>query len=278
MAEEKQTTITQDKAAVNALIDGLTLFDDELMSRFFDKNIEATEFILRIIMGRKIKVISVATQVELKNREVGGRNITLDVHAIDVDGEEMDIEIQGNSTGAHVRRARYHSSMVDSRMLKEGQTFRELKDSYVIFIYRHDKYKKGLPLYHVNRYIEETGESFEDGSHIIYVNGNYKGNDEIGQLMKDFHQSDPKNMHYATLASGMKHFKETEDRDNVSEAVERYAKEYAKKYAKECVEQEKAISVKNLMENVKFTLEQALNALGIQGEEREQIKRQLQKQ
>ena len=92
--------------------------------------------------------------------------------------------------------------------------------------------------------------------------------------MKDFHQSDPKNMHYATLASGMKHFKETEDRDNVSEAVERYAKEYAK----ECVEQEKAISVKNLMENVKFTLEQALNALGIQGEERERIKRQLQKQ
>ena len=179
MAEENQTTMTQDKAAVNSLIDGLTLFDDELMSRFFDKNIEATELILRIIMGRKIKVISVATQVELKNQEVGGRNITLDVHAIDVDGEEIDIEIQGNSTGAHVRRARYHSSMVDSRMLKEGQTFRELKDSYVIFIYRHDKYKKGLPLYHVNRYIEETGESFEDGSHIIYVNGNYKGNEVV---------------------------------------------------------------------------------------------------
>ena len=35
---------------------------------------------------------------------------------------------------------------------------------------------------------------FDDGSHIIYVNGNYKGNDEIGQLMKDFHQTDPENM------------------------------------------------------------------------------------
>lgn len=79
--------------------------------------------------------------------------------------------------------------MVDSRMLKKGQEF---KDSYVIFIYKHDKFKKGLPLYHIDRYIRETDELFDDGSHIIYVNGNYKGNDEIGQLMKDFHQTDSK--------------------------------------------------------------------------------------
>mgnify|MGYP002711239114 FL=1 len=97
-------------------------------------------------------------QDELKNHEVGGRNITLDVHAIDVNGEEINIEVQSNPEGAHIRRARYHSSMIDSRMLKEGQTFRELKDSYVIFIYKHDKFKKGFPLYHVDRYIKETAD------------------------------------------------------------------------------------------------------------------------
>ena len=47
---------------------------------------------------------------------------------------EIDIEVQGNSAGAHIRRARYHSSMVDSKMLDEGQEFRQLKDSYIIFI------------------------------------------------------------------------------------------------------------------------------------------------
>lgn len=41
---------------------------------------------------------------------------------------EIDIEVQGNSAGAHIRRARYHSSMVDSKMLDEGQEFRQLKD------------------------------------------------------------------------------------------------------------------------------------------------------
>lgn len=64
------------------------------------------------------------------------------------------------------------------------------------FIYKYDKFKKGLPLYHVDRYVRETKELFEDGSHIIYVNGNYKGKDEIGQLISDFHQADPEKIHY----------------------------------------------------------------------------------
>lgn len=209
---------------INGLIDRLTLFDDDLMSRVFDKNIEATELVLRIILGRKIKVISVDGQDELKSHEIGGRNITLDVHALVGNGEKIDIEIQGNPEGANIRRARYHSSVIDSRMLREGQNFKELRDSYVIFIYRHDKFRKGLPLYHIDRYISETKEVFDDGSHIIYVNGNYRGQDEIGQLMKDFHQTDP-----------------------------------------------------NLMENMKLTLEQALNALGIQGDERRIITNKLQK-
>ena len=109
--------IYQDKKDVNVVVDNLTLFDDELMSRVFDKNIEAAELVLRIIFGRDIRIISVDGQDELKNHEVGGRNITLDVHAIDVKGEEINIEVQSNPEGAHIRRARYHSSMVDSRML-----------------------------------------------------------------------------------------------------------------------------------------------------------------
>ena len=155
-------------------------------------------------------------------------------------------------------------------MLEEGEPFKKLKDSYVIFIYRHDKFKKGLPLYHIDRYVRETNQFFDDGSHIIYVNGNYKGNDEVGQLMKDFHQTNPENMYYAALAQGVKHYKKTEKgRENMCEAVERYAKEYAVK--------EKIISVKNLMDNMKLTLEQALDALGIKGEERKTIIKEIEK-
>lgn len=274
MTEEKDNNVMQTREEVNRLIDGLTLFDDDLMSRVFDKNIAATELILRIILGRKIKVIRVNGQEEVRNSEVGGRNITLDVYALDENGEEMDIEVQGNSEGAHIRRARYHSSVLDSRMLQEGQRFKELKDSYVIFIYRHDKFRKGLPVYHIDRYVRETGEIFEDGSHIVYVNGNYKGDDEIGQLMNDFHQTDPDNMHYEELAQGVKHFKEVEEgRDTMCEAVQEYAEKYAEKYALK----QRTEDVKKLMESTGFTLDQVLDALKIQGEERKLLIEQLQK-
>ena len=292
------SNLRQNSRNVNELVNELTLFDDDLMSRVFDKNIKATELLLRIILGKKVKVISVTGQNEMKNHQVGGRNITLDVDAMDQNGEEIDIEVQGNSEGAHVRRARYHSSMVDSRMLKEGQAFRELKDSYVIFIYKHDKFRKGLPLYHVERYVGETNEQFRDGSHIIYVNGNYKGNDEIGQLMQDFREKNPECMHYTELAESVKHFKEKEGgREEMSEIVERYinerveerveerVKECVEERVKECVEErvkervekEKTISVQNLMNNMKWTLDQALDALGIKGKERTLITQQLQK-
>lgn len=292
------SNLRQNPRNVNELVNELTLFDDDLMSRVFDKNIKATELLLRIILGKKVKVISVTGQNEMKNHQVGRRNITLDVDAMDENGEEIDIEVQGNSEGAHVRRARYHSSMVDSRMLKEGQAFRELKDSYVIFIYKHDKFRKGLPLYHVERYVGETDEQFRDGSHIIYVNGNYKGNDEIGQLMQDFREKNPECMHYTELAESVKHFKEKEGgREEMSEIVERYinerveerveerVKECVEERVKECVEErvkervekEKTISVQNLMNNMKWTLDQALDALGIKGKERTLITQQLQK-
>ena len=276
------SNLRQNPRNVNELVNELTLFDDDLMSRVFDKNIKATELLLRIILGKKVKVISVTGQNEMKNHQVGGRNITLDVDAMDENGEEIDIEVQGNSEGAHGRRARYHSSMVDSRMLKEGQAFRELKDSYVIFIYKHDKFRKGLPLYHVERYVGETNEQFRDGSHIIYVNGNYKGNDEIGQLMQDFREKNPECMHYTELAESVKHFKEKEGgREEMSEIVERYinerVEERVEERVKECVEKEKTISVQNLMNNMKWTLDQALDALGIKGKERTLITQQLQK-
>ena len=91
MIENKGNVVGQEREDVNKLVDKLTLFDDDLMSRVFDKNIDATELVLRIILGRNIKVIRVEGQDELRNHEVGGRNITLDVHAVDVDGFEIHV-------------------------------------------------------------------------------------------------------------------------------------------------------------------------------------------
>nr|WP_308655667.1 PD-(D/E)XK nuclease family transposase [uncultured Agathobacter sp.] len=223
----------QNDVIVNRLIDNMTLFDDNLMSLVFGQNIEATELLLRVIMERDIEVVSVQGQDEFKNSVIGGRCITLDVHAIDTDGRHIDIEVQINAEGAHVKRARYHSSMMDARMLKEGQEFKEIEDSYVIFIYDHDKFKKGLPFYHIQRRVDETGEVFGDGSHIIYVNGKYNGNDDIGQMMRDFHQCIPEQIKNEILSEAVAYYKGKEGRGVMSDAVREYGEEQKKAGIKE---------------------------------------------
>lgn len=96
--------------------------------------------------------------------------------------------------------------------------------------------------------------------------------------MRDFHQSDADNMYYEELAQGVKHYKETDGgREDMGEVVQRYAEKYAKQYGAECELQANIRSVKNLMENLKFSVEQALNALGIQGNDRVAILKELQK-
>lgn len=59
MDTEHKEYVKQEWERVNSLVDTLTLFDDELMGRVFDRNAKATELVLRLILGRNIKVISV---------------------------------------------------------------------------------------------------------------------------------------------------------------------------------------------------------------------------
>ena len=254
---------------VKKIIDDMTLFDDDLMTLVFN-NVPAIELLLKIILGREIRTIDHEVQVEFRNPISDGRNITLDVLAIDENGEEIDIEVQGNSKGAHVRRARFHSAALDYRMLKKNEEFNVLKDSYVIFIYKHDKFGKGLPIYRADRVVSETGQALDDGAHIIYVNGAYKGNDDIGKLMHDFNSLTSEGMNYKELADGVHHFKETEEgRDTMCESVKKYAEEYS---TTKDIER-----VKSVMEKLKYSVEEALDLLNITGEEKKIISQQLQK-
>ena len=153
--------IRQDIRIVEQIVDDMDLFDDDLMSMVFDRNIPATELLLKIILKQgDITVISVVSQRGFQNPIVGGRDIRLDILAKDSTGRYYNIEVQKKPEGAHVRRARFNSSMMDVRMLKAGQEFSELRDSYMVFITQTDIFGHGLPVYTVNRHFEEIDDSF----------------------------------------------------------------------------------------------------------------------
>ncbi len=260
---ETKTTADIEREEELQAISKLRLLDDDLMKLVFDKNIEATEFLLNIILQREdLKVLEVVAEREYKNAMAQGRSIIIDIYAVDSEGKVYDIEIQRASEGADAHRARFHSSMIDTRMLRERQKFKELHDSYVIFITEEDVIGAGFSLYHVERTFKETGAAFGDGSHIIYVNGGYKNDeDPIGKLMHDFRCTSSIDMFYPVLAKQVKYFKETEGGKGIvcktfEELADKRAEKVAKEVAKEVAEEKAKETARRMLAKGKLSYEE----------------------
>ena len=105
---------------------------------------------------------------------------------------------------------KYHRLLIEG--LAKGEDYNNLFDTYVIFITKEDVLGKGLPIYHVKRTIDETGDAFNDGSYIIYVNGELTNdNTALGRLVHDFSCLHSKDIYYETLKECVKRYKETEE-------------------------------------------------------------------
>ena len=189
---------------------GFRLLDDDFLTKCFEGNTASMELVLQIVLEKPdLKVLDVRTQVFVEN--LLNRSVRLDILATDSTGAKLHVEIQRSDIGAGRKRARYNSSMMDANLLKKGEDFDQLPETWVIFISENDVMGKGVPLYPVERCFLGTGEKFEDGSHILYVNGAYRGDTPIGKLMHDFSCTDAADMYYGTLADRVRFFKESKE-------------------------------------------------------------------
>lgn len=127
------------------------------------------------------------------------------------ENKKYNIEIQRADKGAGAKRARYNSSLIDSNILPTGFEVENLAETYVIFITENDVLDKNKPIYHIDRYIKETEEYFNDGSHIIYVNASYKDDTELGKLMHDFSVVEPEDMNFKVLANVTGYYKKDKE-------------------------------------------------------------------
>ena len=163
------------------------------------KDIRCTEYILQTILRKpRLHVKEQVLQEDLKNLQ--GRSVILDCLCTDESGAVYNIELQNSRSGASPLRARYHAGIIDMHILKAGENFTRLPESYVIFICRKDVLKENRQIYHVKRIIEESGNTFPDKAQIIYINTEKSSDDELGRMIKDFYTEDPKEIHSAVLA------------------------------------------------------------------------------
>ena len=94
--------------------------DDDFFTKLFQDNIPLAEKVLRIITDVKdLHLTSIKTQETLK-KLAGSRSVRFDAFGHDNLNREFDIEVQRTDSGASPKRARYHSSSIDTNYLKAG--------------------------------------------------------------------------------------------------------------------------------------------------------------
>ena len=81
-----------------------------------------------------------------------------------------DIEMQTDNDSKIDKRARYYHANMDLDFLEQGQSYENLKLSYVIFICTFDRFKRDEPVYFFRSWDVEKGLPIEDLSYKIILN------------------------------------------------------------------------------------------------------------
>ena len=191
-----------------------------------------------------------------RKRLAGARSICLDAYGTDSTGKKYDLEIQREDRGAGPHRARYHSSVMDIENLNAGEDFNALPDTYTVFITEKDFFGMGEPVYQIERINLATGKPFEDGEHILYVNGESRDDSDIGKLLHDFNCTDADDMNFELMAQRTRYLKETpKGVSEMCKVIEEMRKETADRVLLQ--------TMRNIMDTLKLTAEQTLDAMKI---------------
>ena len=212
--------------------------DDEFFNICFKDNEKAVTRILRVILkDEDLEIINLKVQEKVSN--LHGHSVTLDIIARNkITNTIYNIEIQNTKwtkSGASPERARYHVDIYDTHNLKKNQDFKNLPTTFVIFITETDVFGDGVPIYKIQRYFEHNHKPFNDRSYIIYINGAYKGNDDIGKLVHDFQCKNPDKFYFEDLAEKVKFLKNTEEGNmelspTLKKTADKYIKQNKDKY------------------------------------------------
>ena len=104
-----------------------------------------------------------------------------------------DIEMQTDNDSKIDKRARYYHANMDLDFLEEGQSYENLKPSYVIFICTFDRFKRDEPVYFFRSWDVEKGLPLDDLSYTIVLNTKCSS-EKVPEALKPFYEylNDPK--------------------------------------------------------------------------------------
>ena len=149
----------------------LTFADDFIFYKVLEKNLDFTQELLELLLDIKIDHIELSTAQKDCKVDYFSKGARFDVYVKDGTGRCFDIELQTSHFSDLAKRARYYQGVMDIDTLNAGDDYKNLKESYVVFLCLGDSIGNGLPVYTFRyRADEDTNMLLNDGTVNIFFN------------------------------------------------------------------------------------------------------------
>lgn len=157
---------------------------DDFMFGVIMRNPKYCKPFLETILGIKISHIEYPKSQETIDISSDAKSVRLDIYVEDGKGTVYNIEMQTTSKRILPKRMRYYQGMIDLSILEKGDSYKNLKRSFVIFVCTFDLFGRGRHVYTFeNRCIQDLDLPLGDDAIKIVLNT--KGTmDDISPEMK----------------------------------------------------------------------------------------------
>ncbi|WP_349668057.1 Rpn family recombination-promoting nuclease/putative transposase [Lacrimispora sp.] len=163
----------------------LDLTDDFMFSYVMRSNSELCRQLLESILNFPIDRIDYIGSQETIDTYAFSKGLRLDIFAKS-GNRSFDVELQTSNKKDLPQRSRYYQSQMDTAMLQKGQMYRELGESYIIFLCTFDPFGYGQYIYSFqNGCTELPTIALNDGAYKVFVNAQGTRG-VIGDELKEF--------------------------------------------------------------------------------------------
>ncbi len=172
MAERKTL---QDLTIKDNFMFGAVMMDEEICRE-----------LLELVLGFRIAKVTVSKEkCFVYHPEYKG--VRLDILAEDEENTHYNVEMQVSRKRKPGKRSRYYHSQIDMELLRSGQDYEELPDSYVIFICDFDPFYRKKYRYTFDMKCREDGNvALEDGSHTVFLSTCGENENEVPEELVKF--------------------------------------------------------------------------------------------
>lgn len=151
----------------------LTFADNYIFCKVMETNPDICKEMLELLLNIKIERIEIPKTEYTIKTDYDSRGIRLDVYVKDETGRCFDIEIQTSVEKelALAKRTRYYQGLMDVDSVFTGIKYKDLNETYVIFLCLGDAFDSGLPVYTFENVCTENPKvKMNDGTHKIFFN------------------------------------------------------------------------------------------------------------